>query len=1426
MLSVNVSVGSVLIMSTIGRMGEFNPHEEEIESYVLRLKHYFKANNVKEDNQVSVLITVIGPKTLSVLSDLVSPDKVDDKSYDTLKNVLEKHFSPKRLVVAERFNFYSRVQRPNESIADFVVALKHLSSSCKFSTFLKDALRDKLICGIHNESIRQKLLSEEQNFDKTFEQALMLEQADRQTGLFTNSVHMVNKFSMRKVNVNNSKAESQSTNKSKSGGRLGLGSNKCFRCGNSNHIAVECPYKDYKCHTCKKVGHLSKSCFQVKDRPNSGRNYPNKSKAGPYKVHQLTEEDSLSSEVESMALYNIGLGLGDYKSGYKVRLAVENRQVTLELDTGCALTLCPIDFYEKYFYRPNLKLKPCNVKLLTYSGSEVRVIGQLQVNVTYGDQSYNKLPLVVVDIEKTGQPMLLGRNWLEIIVLDWKSVFSGVTPKANLLEEQSFNNLNLRPTLNSHFAQPDTSLVKSPSKDAKPNVNLDKNVVSLKKKYSSVFQGKIGTIKDVKANIILKEGAVPKFCKFRPVPFALRKQVEEELDKMIADGVAYPVTSSEWATPLVVVPKPSGVRLCGDYKVTLNQVIQTEHYPLPQPEDIFATLSGCNCFSVVDLQTAYLQLKIAETSQDLLTLATHRGLVRLTRLPFGLSSAPALFQAAIDEIIKNLPGTVAYLDDVIVAGSSYVESVDRLEKLLQRFQEYGVKVNESKCKFLQPTVDYLGYRLSAEGISPQENIIEAIRDAPEPSNKDELRSYLGLVNYYGRFICNLSDKLNCFYSLLKKDEPFNWTKTCSETFQKSKHWVLSSDVLVHYDVKKPLVLTCDASPRGVGAVLSHLIDGEERPIAFASKTLSASEKNYSQLHREALALVFGAKKFHKYIYGQKNVLLQTDHQPLAVIFGSKRGTPSLAAARLQRWALILSAYDFQIKYRKGSDVPHADALSRLPLPSDEPLELESNYISHVEECIEVFNCFRSVSDEPLITSSDVAKLTSTDPILSKVRDFVWHGWRESYNHNDMLPFVKRKDELSVDNNCLLWGTRTVIPSKLREQVARLLHDQHPGITRMKLLARSYVWWPGIEQSIETAVSSCTICQSTRNAATKVPLQQWPRVSGRWQRVHIDFAEDSNTRQQMLVLVDSFSKWIEVFVMKSTSSLKTIERLRTLFATFGLPESLVSDNGTSFTSVEFKDFLSKNGIRFILTPPYHAASNGAAERCVQEVKKNLLRQVLSESSTGPTSLQHKLDNFLFAYRNTPNTVTGLTPAELFLNFKPRTKLALLKPNLQADIDTRLKRQKENADRHRGLPRSFEVGEKVQVKTVRQEKISWVPGKILEKKGSVIYLVSVLGSLRRCHADHLRPRTDFEEEELEEVTRSVTPLESPRLTVPPPQLTTSPQQPMSPSKNTKSPPKEATRDDQPEVQLPSPVVQCRPPTPRKSGRTVRKPDRLNL
>lgn len=1395
----------------IGRLSEFQPEEENVTAYLLRMKHYFKANNVKDELRVSVLITVIGPRVLEVLSDLVSPSEVDSKTYEELSKLLSDHYAPKKLVVAERYTFYSRTQKQGESVSDFVIGIKHLAHSCEFGSFLKDALRDKLISGIANDSIRQKLLSEEKNFDETYALALMLEQAERKSNLF------VQHGEISKINVQSQARPSTSANdlgyRPKSGSQSSKTSRfNCGRCGSSEHSGGVCPYSGFKCHQCKQIGHLRKMCRAKK--PVAGPQF-GKPKWGVNNLQQQEEESDVDQPMLETSLYNVGLG-NDIRSDctvYQVKLKINNVPVVLELDTGCALTICPWEIFEEKF--KNSELEPSNVKLVTYSGHNVTVKGMAMVHVSYEGQNLS-LPLMVVQLDNKNQPMLLGRNWLSKIKLDWQSIFQS-RPSGKIKTESC------------------DKIVSSGKHESNSGVESRPGVEQVKSKYKKVFTGGAGEIKGVKAHIILKEGTVPKFCKARPVPFALRDKVEKELERWVNEGIAYKVTQSEWSTPLVVVGKAEGVRLCADFRLTLNKYIEMEHYPLPQATDIFASLAGNAVFSCLDLSNAYQQLSVAEECQHLLTLATHKGLIRLRRLPFGLSSSPPIFQAAIDTILQGLPGTIAYLDDVLIAARSREEALERLDMVLRRLEEYGIKVNEKKCKFLQNDIEYLGHVISAEGLRPQESNLRALREAPEPSNKDELRAYLGLITYYHNFIPNLSARLSSFYELLKKDATWLWTSNCTKLFQESKTWVLNSSLLVHYDALKPMVLTCDASPRGVGAVLSHLVNGQERPIAFASKSLSPSEKNYSQLHREALALIFGVKKFHKYLYGRK-FILQTDHQPLATIFGSKRGVPCVAAARLQRWALILSSYDVEVRYRKAADVSHADGLSRLPLPDIEPVEEEHNYISHVEATVKVINQSTNwVSENPTLSAVDVAKLTDKDPVLSKVRDFILHGWR-----NDTSPelaiFSRKRDELSVDHNCVVWGSRVVIPQKLQNAVLEVLHEQHPGIVRMKLLARSFVWWQGMEKAIENLVSECHVCQVTRNAAVRVPLQQWPTATFRWQRIHIDYAEDSESKQQLLIVIDSFSKWLEVFIMHSTSSFKTIERLRTLFATYGLPELLVSDNASCFTSHEFRDFLQKNGVKFKLIPPYHPASNGAAERSVQIVKKNLLRQVLDDQNKSKsTTLQHKLDNFLFAYRNTPHTVTGQTPAELFLNWKPRTRLSLLKPNLMATVEDNKRKQKEAADRLRGRDRIFEGGQKVLVKTVRNEKVSWIPGIILEKRGAQTYLVGIQHQSRFCHADHLRSANLVDEEE-DRLTglaagRKNLVLSSPVIST----NSTSPVQESSPPQ----PPSTSFEEGnvtstqvQPRAASVSPPqiteMQGSPPPPllRRSNRTSRKPAKLDL
>ena len=329
----------------------------------------------------------------------------------------------------------------------------------------------------------------------------------------------------------------------------------------------------------------------------------------------------------------------------------------------------------------------------------------------------------------------------------------------------------------------------------------------------------------------------------------------------------------------------------------------------------------------------------------------------------------------------------------------------------------------------------------------------------------------------------------------------------------------------------------------------------------------------------------------------------------------------------------------------------------------------------------------------------------------------------------------RRHELSTEQGCVLWGMRVIIPPMYRNRLILMLHAEHPGIVAMKAICRSYVWWPNIDAEIELVVRECDVCQSVRPAPPAAPLHPWKWPSRVWQRIHIDFAEKDS--ENYLVLIDSHSKWIEVKHMRSTTAQKTIDVLRTIFAAYGIPEECVSDNGPQFISEDFAIFMKQNGIKHTLTPPYHPASNGAAERSVQILKRALRKDSKSvRNGRKSYSIDHRLANFLIQYRNTPHSVTGVTPAELFFKRKPRTLLTLIKPSLASSMENNQNRQAEAHDKTKPVKmREFQPYSPVNVKNQHGGPDKWIPGTVIRRLGPLTYLVRVGHNLRYVHMEHL-------------------------------------------------------------------------------------------
>jgi len=556
------------------------------------------------------------------------------------------------------------------------------------------------------------------------------------------------------------------------------------------------------------------------------------------------------------------------------------------------------------------------------------------------------------------------------------------------------------------------------------------------------------------------------------------------------------------------------------------------------------------------------------------------------------------------------------------------------------------------------SVDFLGHVLDADGLHVGTENAVAIRDAPEPTSLRELSSFLGIVTFY-KFIPNASTLRRPLYDLKEAGREWHWDKSEREAFQKCKKLLTGSAVLVPYSMTLPLRLTCDASPFGAGAVLSHVIDNggeeEERPVSFASKTFSATERRWAQTERESAAIIFGLKKFHNFLYGRSFEIV-TDRRSLEYIFGSHAGLRAITASKLQRWAVLLGAYDYKIKYRPAEAIQHADALSRSPIPDETDLEHRVYAINWMED----------VQQHP-ITAAEIADATRTDAVLARVMTYTQRGWPAEEVDSKYQPYKKHALELSVEYGRLLWRQRLVVPESLRRNILELLHDQHPGMFRMKSLARGFVWWPSVDLDVEAFVAACNLCQKNRRAVPDVPDVPWTWPVAKWERIHVDFAHFAGV--SFLVGTDAHSKWPEVQIMANgTDTEETIEAVRGWFSRWGLPRSVVSDNGPPFQSELWERFLRNNGVKMVHSPPRHPKSNGSAERLVQSFK-SALQKAVEDPMASDRSMEHRVNAFLMAYRNTPHSITSLTPAEMFLSRKPRTRLSLLDPieNAKRSVD---------------------------------------------------------------------------------------------------------------------------------------------------------------
>lgn len=1240
---------------------QFDTRVEKWSDYQKQMEFFMQTQKVNDDaGKKAVLLSNVGPGTFCLLQSLLAPRDLSETAVKIadITKALNDHFDDAPNFMSAAYEFYSSRQAEGQSFADWMAELRQKAQKCGFTTSqlkekpLDRALRDIVLMGTNNSHVRQNILKKKDptlaDVVQIAKEGEMVMREFEKLDKASTSVHAVK--SRINPNRKQKKMPQHFNLKQDQDSKY-----RCRSCGSTDHQRQDCRFKNMRCHDCKKVGHISRACEMsvhgvIVDEPENFQD--DDIVTHSIRCHQIVS----SKDAENTKMVFLKL---------KISGLIE----TFELDTAANRSIIGISVWKKIGSPPIIK----NISRIKGFGEGhfVAAKGFIKVPIQYDGKIINAVFVVVNENCES----ILGIGNIRKLKLDLNTLVHENYPTVHSISISMFGS----------------------------------DVIQ--KQFPTVFQSGLGHCTKLKANIKLDGDAVPIVFKPRPIPFARLKSTKQELERLQSLGIIEPIQMTDWAAPVVLVPKPDGtVRLCGDFKVTINKYMKVNKYPIPNIDELLFRLNGGIKFTKLDFSDAYLQVELDDESKPLTTISTPFGYFQYRRMPFGIANAPAIFQNVSDQIISDIPCCANYLDDIIVSGRTPEEHHQNLMKVLKRIEEFGFKCRISKCSFYQDEVSYLGFIISRNGKRANPERINAIQKIPIPTDKQQIERFVGKLNYYSKFIPNFSELCAPLNQLRKHGNTFQWTKDCQSSFDLLKSHLSRQPILIHYNDQLPIHLSTDASNQGVGAVIFHkLANGEEHPIAFASKTLTAAEKNYSTIEKEALGIVFGVKKFNQYLAG-RHFTIHTDHQPLISIFSNSKGLPQHTANRIQRWALVLMNYTFDIYYKPGVQNVVADTLSRFPSDTDEDLQKVVCFDTIIHS-IQDRNVKRS-----FLRPSDVATETLKCSTFTKVINFTKNGWPKSFKTDDFELKQLFQNRLAITEHCgvLLLGDRVIIPKSLRERILQIIHAAHLGVHKMKNMARNYCWWPGITRDIEKFAECCSICAEKAISPAK-NLSSWPEPKDVWSRLHTDFLGPFLGRK-WIVIIDAKSKYAVVRSMGNDTTACNVKKVfDEVFTTYGICAWIVSDNGPPFTSREFTDFLKNYNIEQITTPPYHPQSNGFAERFVRSFKEGM-----SKLCADGNNIEEAMQIFLRSYNWSVHSSTGNIPAEIMFSRQIMNELYFLNPKqqLQQVHDSK-----------------FSTNEPIWYRMKKDD--SWKCGIIKNVISSRMYEVQTEeGKVHRCHQDQIR------------------------------------------------------------------------------------------
>ena len=570
---------------------------------------------------------------------------------------------------------------------------------------------------------------------------------------------------------------------------------------------------------------------------------------------------------------------------------------------------------------------------------------------------------------------------------------------------------------------------------------------------------------------------------------------------------------TDWVSSFVVAPKKSGdIRICLAPQ-DLNKAIKRQHYKLPTREEIMANFAGARVYSKLDASQGFYQIKLSEKSSYLTTFITPFGRYRYLRLPFGISSAPEAYHQKINELFQGVPNVDTSMDDIVVWGDTHKAHYESLRRVLQIAKENNLKLNKTKCEIGVNELTFLGDKLTSAGVVPDSKKISAIKNMKKPEDAKDMQRFLGMVTYLAKWVPNLSEKTAPLRELTKKGVQWIWSKGVEVAFNQLKQLLMDAPVLKYYDPERETKISADSSMNGLGAILLQHYNDKWCPVSYASCSVSNAERNYANIERELLAIVFACERFHQFIYGG-TTLVETDHRPLVNLF---KKPLTDCPARIQRLLLRLQKYDLKVQYIPGKWLPGPDALSRAAEMVDAFSKDNKLLLDEAEAAVNVVIETLPLNDKKL----DVIRSHSVqDPVMTELKRHIMKGWPNSKDlcSQETARFWNIRAELSVADDFVLKGSKLVIPQKLRKEILNQIHIGHKGIEKCRRRACEVVYWPRLNQDIDTMVKKCNTCIRFSDQHTKQPLHHHEVPNRPWQKVGADIGSYNGRSTSYCVII--------------------------------------------------------------------------------------------------------------------------------------------------------------------------------------------------------------------------------------------------------------------------------------------------------------------